>query len=162
MSLSVLIPVKRPEPHLKRVLERVRLIQASTPGLIREIFIEENGTLSEARKVLADKAFAHFALNLDADTVIPWAFPREALRILQGHSWVGAVALNYKPRPQSHPAFGCSVMPSHLMRGLYSWPGKKEADTCECIYMWRVLAEKGWILATLPMWAHHEKQGEHP
>lgn len=157
MSLSVLIPVKPPEPHLPQVLRRVDLIHTNQPGLIDDVLIEETGSLPEARRALVERAQSPYVLNLDADTLIPLEFPGEALKLLKSHPGVGAVALNYRPHPQHHPDFSCSVMPTLLMRRTYSWPGRGKSEDCECLFMWRKLTYEGWVVATLPMWAENAR-----
>lgn len=157
MSLSVLIPVKPPEPYLPRVLRRVDLIRADQPGLIDDVLIEKEGSLPEARKVLVKRAESPYVLNLDADTLVPIEFPGEALNLFKRHPGMGAVALNYRPRPQTHPDFSCSVMPTLLMRRTYSWPGHEKSEDCECLFMWKKLTLEGWIVATLPMWAQQAR-----
>ena len=155
--ISVCIPVKDPEPALPRVLKRIREIKQRNPGLISEVLVEREGSLREARRALAKKAISHLMLNLDADTLIPPQYLSWTRQLFEGHTKLGAVALDYRPRAQGHLAFGTSVMPTQVMFELYDYPGKKEARTCECFYMWRKLFKEGWILATLPLHAEHKK-----
>lgn len=142
---------------LPRALRRVAYVGESCPGLIAEVLECREGSLGEARRLLLEKAKAPFVLNLDADTVVPAEYPLKAVRILQHDLQVGAVALNYRPKPQFHLAFGTSVWPAKLMRELYDWRNSGLDPPCECIYMWRRLTAAGRVLATLPLSAEHKR-----
>lgn len=158
MSLSVLIPIWEPEPWLQPVLNRVRLIQHSNPGLVLELLTEREGSLWEARRSLAERARAPFIFNLDADSLVPVDYPARALAVLKKDPFVGAVALNYLPKPQFHLAFGTSIMRRDVMLKWYGWSGSVKSGTCECLHMWRQLDGAGYVLATLPLEAYHKSK----
>jgi len=155
--ITVAIPIKELVPHLNDVRGRINDIKLTYPGLISMVLVETEGTLPEARLSLVARAETPFILNLDADTIIPIEYPQAALKLFQRHSGLGAVAIDYAPHPQGHPAFGASLMPTLLMRRTYDWKSIRESGTCECQYMWRKLAKEGWLIAWLPMHAEHKR-----
>ncbi len=162
MSLSVLIPVKDPEPWLPKVLKRMNWIRDQNPGLIGEILLEREGSLLEARIRLVEKAGSLFVLNLDADSLVPEDYPRRALTLLERHPDVGAVGLDYHGSAQGHPAFGTSVMRRDLMRRTYSRADFDLKERCECMAMWELLERLDYVVATLPLRAYHKKLIAHP
>lgn len=157
MSLSVLIPVKDPEPWLPKVLKRMNWIRDQNPGLILEVLEEREGSLQEARIRLLERARGPFVLNLDADTLVPVDYPRRALTLLERHPDVGAVAIDYRGRAQGHPAFGTSIMRRYLMLQNYSRADFNPKKRCECMAMWELLDRLDYVVATLPMRAYHKK-----
>jgi len=155
--LTVCIPVKVPEPYLTAVLKRIEEIRRIEPNLISDVLTCNKGSLAEARLSLAEKAQTEFILNLDADTLIPVDYPYKAVSILIQSPLVGAVALNYSSKPQSHLAFGTSIMRRKLMLEMYDWKSIRESRGCECLYMWRKLMNLGYHIAWSPMNAEHLK-----
>jgi hypothetical protein len=154
--ITVAIPVKEPCPTLRQALGRIQEIQDQNPGLIMEVFTESKGSLPEARLIMARRALEPLILSLDADTLIPLEYLPQVVRLYKTHNGIGAVALDYFPKPQGHLAFGTSVMPTITFLETYDWPGPELARTCECMYMWRRLTAAGKIVATLPMAAEHK------
>jgi len=153
--LTVLIPVKVPEPYLSNVLRRVQDMRNAYPDVISGVLTCEKGTLAEARRALAGKAQTEFVFNLDADTLTPVNYVQGAVSILQVDRYVGACALDYHNKPQGHPAFGTSIMRRELMLATYTWESIGKSKGCECLYMWRKLINLGYHIAWLPMEAEH-------
>lgn len=156
MSISVLIPVKRPEPHLAAVRGRIEEIQRSNSSLILEILEDDTPGLHVARRNLINRALAPYCLNLDADNLVPRKYPAQALHVFKTHLRIGAVSINFEVDPLPHLPFGCSLWPTSLLKRLYSWPGRAACERCECVTSWLRLIEEGWILATLPLTVKHK------
>jgi len=156
--LTVVLPVVEPEPFFNLVVDHVKLIQRLYFGLINEILIPREVPLWMARVNGARAAKSEFIFNLDADTIVPVNFPGLAVDVLRADPLVGAVALDYRARPQGHPAFGASVMRRDVMLQHYAWTGLKESKACECLHTWRRLTSEGWVLSTLPMAAEHKRE----
>jgi hypothetical protein len=182
-DLTIVIPVKDP-PDLERFTkENFQVLNASQKVVIDSGGGEQLRTLPnmlllqiqvpmwEARKIGYGKVKTAFALNLDADTVLPEGYVQDALNLLRENS-CDAVAIDYQPL-QGHYAFGTSIWRTALLKELYDYPpravenlikvGEQEWITafqngfCECTYMWARLLRSGGKLETLGYKATHLK-----
>lgn len=156
-GLSVLIPVKEPAPHLPDVLIRVKEIRSLNPGLILEVLLEREGSLSEARGSLAKKARGSYILNLDADLLIPLEYVPFALKVLKNYSCVGSVIINYSGLNPGHAGFGGSVMKRQTFLEVYHPDQLRGRNPCECEFFFGELYRRGLLVAAAPMAAKHLK-----
>lgn len=153
----MLIPVSKSEAYFPNVVKRVEIIAEAWPTLIDDVLFEWKGSLSEARRSLLARAKAPFVFNLDADSLVPIDYVRQALDVFKLSSRVGAVALDYFPESQGHLAFGTSIMRKDVMKKVYSWENMHDSEMCECMHVWRSIYAHNLLVATLPLWAEHKK-----
>lgn len=183
-DLTIVIPVKNP-PDLERFIrENFRILSASWKIVIDSgggeglsklpniLWIQRQVPMWEARKIGYEEVKTPFTLNLDADTILPDGYVKDALVLLRENS-CDAVAIDYQP-PQGHYAFGTSIWRTELLKKLYDYPpkaveklikvGKQEWITafqngfCECIYMWAKLIRSGGLLESVEHKAIHVKR----
>lgn len=157
--LSILIPVKQPEPWLKKCLKQLEMIKERNGWLIGEILTCETGTMAEARLKLAKEAKYPFICNLDADVILPFGYLQDAFDLLKKDARVGAVAINHRPKSMYHLGFGTSVMRRSVMLTHYDFIDTTRNPPCECMHMWHKLHSAGFIIATLPYVATHRALG---
>lgn len=165
-SLSIIVVVKE-NPEIvqqfvrgnSELLHKYPLITIDSGGgealQPLSVYYEKNNyDLSSARKRGIDIIESKYVLNLDADTILPFDYVTEAIRILENNDKVACVAIDYE-KLQGHYAFGTSVWRSQILKQLYSW--KRGMGTCECVYMWSKVIKAGYRLETLPYRAKHLK-----
>lgn len=126
-----------------------------------EVIVERSTPIFEARRKAISRATQPISLILDADTVIPSEFlPRAIQKVEEGYT---ACTLYYAPDTQGHPPFGASLWNTEKLKQLYDYhvyvndykpvyertmddKGNdyytiKNPHLCECLYMYRRLAE---------------------
>jgi glycosyltransferase involved in cell wall biosynthesis len=164
-TLTIVIPVKKPL-HIERFisenldyLNKYRVIVIDSGGGeklsgVATIYLNQNLSLSEARKIGINMVTSPFILNLDSDTILPKNYLNDAFCLLKIEE-NKVVALDYEIS-QGHYAFGTSIWKTNILKKLYNY--QEKSPLCECVYMWRrLIGESKFKLETLPYRANHLK-----
>lgn len=164
--LVIVIPVKNPQ-HLDEFIEGNREILEKYPVIVVDsgggeklkefayLYLKEDVSLWEARRIAYRYVSEPYVLNLDSDVVIPKPYIVSAIGILKVLKQVGAVSTFYNKitRNRGTLEFGCSIWRADLLKKLYDY--KPKAGFCECLYMWGRLQRIGYQIETVCMRAKH-------
>lgn len=171
-KLTILIPVCESQEMVEKCIEGNENIFPNYPIIVINksggdlfkmfayLVFDQNTSFWFARRFGLEFVKTKYVLNLDVDTILPPEYIEKAIEILETHSEVGAVALDYAvPHRQNHLAFGTSVWRTEQLKELYDWrlTADQPFGICECKYMWNKLAQRGLKVETLSMEAKHLK-----
>lgn len=173
IDLTILIPCFEQEELVKCSIEKNEKLFSSYPVIVVNkwggdlfkmfaLFVfDQNTSFWFARRFGLEFVKTKYVLNLDVDTVIPEGYVEQAIAILEAHSEVGAVTIEYdEPYNNNHHiGFGCSVWRTEQLKKFYDWrlTSDQQFRICECEYMWKKLREKSLKVEVLPMRATHLK-----
>jgi len=184
-NLTILIPVKNPPCIDKFISEnlhyfnqyRIIVIDSGGGEKLREIatvYLNQDLSLTDARKLGITLTTTPFLLNLDCDVKIPEGYIEQSLELLKDD--VGAVSIFYNNVNHCQGAleFGVSIWKTDILRNLYDFSfdivvqdivkvgegfySSLQSGWCECNYMWRKLKDNGLKLETLNIRAIHLKE----
>lgn len=156
-NVTIVIPIKNPRfikifinknLHLFNNYQTI-VIDSGGGELIKNyssIYINQDLTMSQARKMGINLVNTKYTLNLDVDNILPKNYIKEA--IVKLNDKVKAVAIDYD-RLIGHYGFGTSLWETETLKKLYDY---NENDyLCECNRMWKkLIGESNLMLETLP------------